>query len=113
AGDLPEQVVGAQVRQIGQEELVEPRWSGVQPAEPVPARADVQHRLDLAVDRELVAQDAVQVEQVENQEACPRIAALVAEYRGDVERGEARQMEACVLVAGVEWVEVGLEHDEP
>src|SRR5438552_8043293 len=113
AGDLPEQVVGAQVRQIGQEELVEPRWSGVQPAEPVPARADVQHRLDLAVDRELVAQDAVQVEQVEKQEACPRIEALVGKYHGDVERGEARQMEAGVLVAGVELVEEEVEPGQP
>src|SRR5207245_10540002 len=66
-GDLPEHVGDGQVVQIGQVHLHEARGPGVEPAEAVAARADVQHGLDHAVDEELVAQNAVQVEQIEGE----------------------------------------------
>ena len=110
--DLPEEVVSAQVVQIGQEELVEPRRPGVQPAKAVAARADVQHRLDLAVHRELVPQDAVQVEEIEEEETGPPIEALVGEHHGDVVRREGGQAEARRLGAGVELVEEQVEAGE-
>jgi len=97
------------VVQIGQEELVEPRRPGVQPAKAVAARADVQHRLDLAVHRELVPQDAVQVEEIEEEETGPPIEALVGEHHGDVELGEAREMEPGTLITGVELIEEQVE----
>src|SRR5439155_24739470 len=74
--DLPEQVVSAQVIQVSEEHLVEARRPGVQPAEAIPPRAHVEHRLNLAVHGELVAEDAIQVEQVEEEETGPTIEAL-------------------------------------
>ena len=73
----------------------------------------MQHRLDLAVHRELVAQDAVQVEEIEEEQTSPPIEALVGEHHRDVELGEAREMEAGRFVAGVELVEEQVEPRQP
>src|SRR5262249_13189175 len=108
-GGLPELVMGVEVAQIGQEELIEARRPTVEPAEAVSARTDVQYGLDLAVHQELVAEDTVQVEKIEEQQPGPRIEALVGEHHGDIELGEAREMEASGLVPRVELVKEEVE----
>ena len=99
-----------QVRQV---DLQEARRAGVDPAEAIAARADVQHRLDHAVDQELVAEDAVGVERVEDQIAGRRVEAAVGEHHRDVILRERRQAEAGRLVAGVVIVEEEVVTDQP
>jgi hypothetical protein len=65
----------------------------------------VQDRLDLSVDQEPVPQDAVQIEQVEEDLASARVDHLVVEHHGDVVLREARQMETRQLVTGILIVE--------
>ena len=72
----------------------------------------MQHRLDHAVDEELVAQDPVEVEKVEGEQLAGRIEALVGEHHRDVIGGEGGQAEARRLVAGVELVEEQVEAGE-
>ena len=67
-----------------EEELVETRRTDIQQTEAITPRRDFKERLDRAIHQELIAQDAIEVEQVEDQFAgrnhrpCQRTA---AEYR--------------------------------
>ena len=99
--------------------LVEARRSRVQPAEAITARAYVQHRLYLAVDKELVTQNAVCIEQIEFQQSGYVIKDFVVEHHVDVETGrrvlsvsEARQAEARVFVTSIEFVEENVRAGE-
>ena len=72
----------------------------------------MQHRLYLAVDKELVTENAVCIEQIELQQSGLVIEDLVVEDHVDVETGErvlsvaeARQTETRVFVTSVEFVE--------
>ncbi len=105
---------------VGQEELVEPGGAGVQQAEAVATTLDVHERLELAVDEELVADEAVQPERVEA-ELAVRGEQLVGEDQREIElrvtstRGiirEAGEPESGRLVAGVEGVEQELHPGE-
>ena len=108
--DLPERL-GAVVWSQ-QEHLVEARRAGVQPAETITARAYVQHRLDLAVDKEFVAQNSVCIEQVESQQSGLVIEDFVVEHHVDIETGEwvlsvaeAWEAEAGVFITSIEFIE--------
>src|SRR6185295_17700749 len=94
---------------IGQVELVEAGGSRIQHAEAVAPRRHGELGLDVAVDEKLVAENAVEVEQVEEDLAADRIDDLVVEQQRDVERGETRQAETCRFVAGVELIEQQIE----
>src|SRR6185503_952379 len=92
--------------------LVEARRSRVQPAEAITARAYVQHRLYLAVDKELVTKNSVCIKQIEFQQSCHVIEDLVVEDHVNVETGEwilsiteARQSESRVFVTSIEFIE--------
>ncbi len=109
--DLPEGEGGV-VGRVGEEELVEARRPGVAPAAAIPPRGAGDHRVDLPVDEELVAEDAVEIEQVEGQQPGILVKDLVVDDHVDVEVGERvlavaerGQAEARGLVAGVELVE--------
>src|SRR5262249_3538071 len=67
-----------------QEELVEAGWAGVQQTEPVTTGRNLEEGLDHAIDQELVAQDAIQIEQVEHQLSRVRIEDLVIEHQRDI-----------------------------
>src|SRR5439155_20934273 len=99
---------------VAEEELVEARRPGVQQAEAVFSPGDLEKRLDLAVHHELVAEDAVEVEEVE-EDLSVRIEHLVGEQQRDVElstresKGEGVRV---VLVARVSLVEEQVEAGE-
>ena len=72
----------------------------------------MQHRLDLAVDKELVTQNSVCIEQIEFQQSGLVVEDLVVEHHVDIETGErvlsvaeARQTETRVFVTSIEFVE--------
>src|SRR5205814_9938520 len=69
--------------------------------------------LDDPVDQQLVADEAVEPEEVEADLARPGVDQLVGEGERDVELREAREPEAGVLVARVELVEEELEAEQP
>ena len=106
-------LLALQVVEVRQVDLLEPRRSAVQPAEAVAPGVDVQHGLDHAVDQELVAQDAVQVEGVEDQLSARRIETFIREHHGDVVVREAGQAEAGGLVSRVILIEQQVEAGEP
>jgi hypothetical protein len=95
----------------GEEELIETRWAGIQQAEAVPPGGDVQERLDYAVYDELVAQDAIKIEQIEDQVAAG-IEYLVCESQWDIEMGEAGKAETGGLITGIKLVEQAVETDQ-
>ena len=104
-GEDDEGLLGAQV------ELVESRWPAIDDAKAVFARLDLEIRLDDPVDRELVAENAVDVEDIED-----RPAGLVEQHVVQHERHvepPARQAPRCwpgiVLVARVLLVVEGEE----
>jgi hypothetical protein len=72
----------------------------------------VQHRRDHAVHQELVAQDAIQVEQIERQQMAGGVEAAIGKQHGDVEFA-AGKMEPGSLVAGVELIEQQEESGQP
>src|SRR5262249_11000259 len=111
-GDDPERVARTEIVQVGQEELVEARRTGVEQAETVAARQHVEERLDLAIHQELVAEDAVQVEQVERQQAGGRIVDLVGERQRNIELRETGETESGGFVAGIELVEQAIESEQ-
>src|SRR5262249_47188138 len=84
--------------------LVESGGTHIQPAEAIPARFYPQERLDLAIDQECVAHDAIQAHQVEKD-----FAILVKDFVGkvhpDIELREAGQMKPRVFIAGVKLIE--------
>ena len=65
----------------------------------------MQYRLDHAIDEKLVAEDAVEVEQVEEQQTSLQVEALVVEHHRDVVGRERGKPEPRGLVARVERVE--------
>ncbi len=81
--DVPE-LLGLGRVEPRDKDLIETRRAAVQPAEAVLAGTNVEHRLDLAVDKELISQDAVKVEQVEKQLVIHCIEALVGKHHGNV-----------------------------
>src|SRR6202035_6189937 len=91
----------------------EARRAGVQQSEAIPPRLHLEEGLDLAVHQELVAQDAVQAEEVEGQLAVRRVVDLVREHQRNVELRIAGKAEAGRLVAGVELVEHEIEAYQP
>src|SRR5262249_10627726 len=95
-----------------QEELVEAGWAGVQQTEPVTTGRNLEEGLDHAIDQELVAQDAIQIEQVEHQLSRVRIEDLVIEHQRDIELGEAGQVEARGFVSRIQTVEQTIEPDQ-
>src|SRR4029077_8713452 len=116
-GNLPERDLGTGAL-LGEEHLVEPRWAAVEDAESIAPRLDLEERLDLAVDQELVTEDAVEVEQVEDQEAGAGIEHAGGQHQRDIveqrrervaRRLDSRQPEPGGLVAGVELVEQAVE----
>src|SRR5258708_40236143 len=98
----------AQIVQVRGIDLVETGGAAVQPPEAVAPGVNVQHGLDHSVHQELVAQDAVQVEQIERQQAASRVEAPVGKQHGDVV-GAAGEVESSGLVAGVELIEQEVE----
>jgi hypothetical protein len=82
-GHVPEGY-GRVGRLVGEEQLVEARRATRQNPEPVPPGLGDHVRLDLSVDEELVAQDAVLLEQVEVQLAGGRIEQPVRQHQGNV-----------------------------
>src|SRR6185295_9720868 len=113
AGDHPERDPGAAVVHVGQEELVETRRTRVQDAEAITALLDLEERLDLAVDEELVADEPVEIEGVETEQTARAVVELVAQRERHVELREARQVETRQLVARVELVEREEEPGQP
>src|SRR5262249_5140062 len=95
-----------------EEELEEARGPGVEQAEAVTARLHLEERLDLAVHQELVADDAVEAEEIEGEQSAGGIVHLVGEGQRDVELGEARKVESRALVARVELVEQQVEPEQ-
>ena len=96
---------------VAQGELQKARGPADQEPEAILPALDVQIRLDLRIHRHLVAQDPVQVEQVEEELAGGRIEHLVHEEHGDVELA-AGQAEPGRLVVGVEQDVVAEERAE-
>src|SRR5262245_45865407 len=90
-------------------ELVEARWSGVEHPEAIASRRHGEPRLNVAVDEKLVAEDAVEIEQVEENLAADRIDHFVGEQQRDVERRKARQAKPRRFIASVELVEQQVE----
>src|SRR5262249_60184083 len=90
-----------------QEELEEARRTGVQQPEAIPARLHLEEGLYLAVDEELVAQDAVQIEKIECQQAVAVGIQLVGEDQRNVEPlHKAREAKTGSFIAGVKLVRV-------
>src|ERR1700752_297064 len=101
-----------QVARVGEEELVETRWSRVEPAETITRRMHVDHRLHFAVDEETIAEHAVEVESVKRDDAGLGIVKMIAKEHRHVEVtvvagavAEGRQVETGALVACVVIVE--------
>src|SRR5215471_2807130 len=88
-----------------QEEFIEARRTGVEQPEAVAARLDLKERLDLAVDQELITQDAVQVEQVKGQQLRGGIVHLVGKDQRNIALREVWKTESSLIIAGVELVE--------
>src|SRR5437867_4962217 len=82
--------------------LIKAGRSAVQAAEAVPAGMDLKKGLDLAVHEKLVAQDAIEVEQVEEKQTL-WVEHLVGKQQGHVELA-AGKMEPGALVPGVQIV---------
>ena len=57
--------------------------------------------MDRAVDQELVAQDSIQIEEVEDQLAALGIINLVGEGQGNIKLREAGQMEPGIFITGI------------
>ena len=74
----------AQIVEVGEEQLIEAWRSTIEDAEAVSAWVHLQEWLDLAIDRELVAEDAVEVEQVE-ENLTVRVEHFVGQDHRDVE----------------------------
>src|SRR5215813_8148879 len=85
----------------GEEEFEEAGWPGVQETEAVAARRNLEEGLDHAVHQELVAQNAIQVEQVKHQGSALGIVDFVGEGQRNIELREAGQMEAGGFIAGI------------
>src|SRR5439155_1873648 len=111
-GDDPEGGRLARVVGIGEEQLVEARRPAVQDPEAIAALLHLEERLQDAVDQELVANQAVETEQVEADLPGPGVDQLVGQEERDIELREAREPEAGVLVARVEIVEDEVEARE-
>ena len=94
-----------QRRAVTEREAVEARRAAVEQAEAVLPRLDVEVRPNLAVHRELVAQDAVKIEEVVD-ELPAGVEHLVAEHERHVVRS-ARQLESARVqfVAAIERIE--------
>src|SRR5207237_598863 len=87
-----EGILRVQVARIGQEQLIEARRSTVDPAQPITARVHLEERLDLAVHQELVAENAVEVEQVERQQSGRRVEHLVVQQHRYVEVADLEEV---------------------
>jgi hypothetical protein len=68
--------------------------------------------LNYTVYQELVAQDAIKVEQIENQVAGFRIVHLIGKSQRDIELREAGQTEPRLFIAGVELVEQAVKAEQ-
>jgi hypothetical protein len=112
-GDLPERLRRRRAGQVGQVELQEARWAGVDPTETIAPRAHVQHRLDHAIHQELVAQDAIGVEGIEYQVAGGGVKATVGKHHRDVIGWERGQPEAGGFIAGIGVVEQNVVPHQP
>ena len=109
--DLVELVMRVQVRQVGQEELVETRWTSVQPAEAIATWMHVHHWIDLSVDEELVSEHAVKIERIHHLQARVLIENDVAKDHVDIEVAvvtyavsEAGQVKSGGLIASIKVV---------
>src|SRR5580692_10374484 len=115
-GDHKEWIARTEIFRVSQEELIEARRPGVEQAEAITPRLDLEKRLNLAVDQELVAQNSVEAEQIESQQSrgtALRIEQLVGKHHGNVKLGEAGKAEAGGFVTGIEIVEQQISSDEP
>src|SRR2546422_2618000 len=95
-GNQGEQFAGLARLAFAQEELVEARRPSVQKTEAVLASSDLEERLDHAIHREFVAQDAVKIEGIEEHLAI-RSERFVRKSQGNVEVA-ARQSETRVPI---------------
>src|SRR5205807_3893932 len=93
-----------QIIRIGQEELNPTRGSGVGPAQAIAARRNLEERLDLAIDQESIAQNAIGIEQVKECQAGVGIEYLITQHHGNIELA-AGQMEPGGFVSGIKLVE--------
>src|SRR5262249_56215318 len=87
--------------------------AAVQDPEAIAPLLHLEEGLEDAVHQQLVADQAVEAEEVEADLPRTRVDQLVGEGERDVELGKAREPEAGLLVAGVEGVEEELEAEEP
>src|SRR6185437_13208740 len=85
---------------------------GIQQTKTITARRDLEKRLNGAVHQKLIAEDAIQIEQVEYQVACLRIEDLVIESERNIELREAGEAETSGFIAGVKLVEQAIEAEE-
>src|ERR1700721_461060 len=92
-----------------EEELIEARRPGVQQAEAVTPGRDLEEWLDLAIHQEFIAQNAIQVEQVEYKVAAVRVISSVGKQQRNVELRKAGQPESGFFVAGVKLIEQAVE----
>src|SRR5437667_64392 len=111
-GDEPEGNRLAGIVGIGEEELVEAGRPTVQDPEAIAALLHLEERLEDAVHQQLVADQAVEPEEVEADLPRSRIEQLVGESKRDVEVGKGGEVETGILIARVELIEEELEAEE-
>src|SRR5712691_6859037 len=95
-GNQGKQFAGLARLALAQEELVEARRPSVQETEAVLASSDLEERLDHAIHREFVAQDAIKIEGIE-EHLTIRSERFIRESQGNVEVA-ARQSETRVPI---------------
>src|SRR2546426_1886329 len=108
-GDDPERYHRAGTERVGEKKLIEARGAAVEHAEAVAPLIDVEERLDNAVSQLDVADQPLEIERVEADQACGGIQQLVSQQDRDVELRVAGQMEAGGLISGVKLVEQEME----
>src|SRR6185437_10643923 len=95
-----------------EEELVEARRARIKQTEAVTTGRYLQERLDHAVHQELIAQNSIQIEQVEYQLTGLGIENLVGESQRNIELWEAGKTEAGGFIARIQIVEKAIEPEQ-